>query len=464
MSGPLGALLGALLLTMTLSAAACGPTPPSHPAPSVVVGSPSPSASFGSPSASFASPSAPASAAASGPAPSASSSIVSPVPSGSGGPAPSVDEAALYDQIQSEVLAIRGLKAANVKRETIDEARLKALTAADFDKDNPPEYVAANERLFKALGLMPEDQSLKALFLDLVGSQVAGFYRPDAKKLYIVSRSGAINGANKITFAHEYDHALQDANFAVFDDQKSLLDKTDQALARAALYEGDATILMTVWAGPNLTPAELQEVFTAGTDPAATAILERTPAILREGLLFPYTGGVAFLSPIQAAGGWPAIDALYSKLPVSTEQVLHPEKYQAGEAPVAVELPANLAKDLGAGWSQPLTDTFGEFQMRVWMTDTGVALADATAAAAGWGGDRFAVLDGPGDTWGVVMRTAWDSDADAGAFEAAAATSLQEAGGRGGVFVGEDGKTRWVLVGSDDPTLSKLTAVLGLAG
>ena len=457
MPGPLPARFGALLLTMTLLAVACGPTTPSPSAPSVVVGSPSPSASF-------ASPSAPASASASAPAPSASSSIVSPVPSGSGGPAPSVEEAALYDQIQSEVLAIRGLKAANVKRETIDEARLKALTAADFDKDNPPEYVAANERLFKALGLMPEDQSLKALFLDLVGSQVAGFYRPDAKKLYIVSRSGAINGADKITFAHEYDHALQDANFAVFDDQKSLLDKTDQALARAALYEGDATILMTVWAGPNLTPAELQEVFTAGTDPAATAILERTPAILREGLLFPYTAGVAFLSPIQAAGGWPAIDSLYSKLPVSTEQVLHPEKYQAGEAPVAVELPANLAKDLGAGWSQPLTDTFGEFQMRVWMTDTGVALADATAAAAGWGGDRFAVLDGPGDTWGVVMRTAWDSDADAGAFEAAAATSLQEAGGRGGVFVGEGGKTRWVLVGSDDATLSKLTAVLGLAG
>ena len=455
MLGPLPACFGALLLTMTLLAVGCGPTTPSPSAPSVVVGSSSPSASF-------ASPSAPASASA--PAPSASSSIVSPIPSGSGGPAPSVEEAALYDQIQSEVLAIRGLKAANVERETIDEARLKALTAADFDKDNPPEYVAANERLFKALGLMPEDQSLKAIFLDLVGSQVAGFYRPDAKMLYIVSRSGAINGADKITFAHEYDHAVQDANFAVFDDQKSLLDKTDQALARAALYEGDATILMTVWAGPNLTPAELQEVFTAGTDPAATAILERTPAILREGLLFPYTAGVAFLSPIQAAGGWPAIDALYSKLPVSTEQVLHPEKYQAGEAPVAVELPANLAKDLGAGWSQPLTDTFGEFQMRVWMTDTGVALADATAAAAGWGGDRLAVLDGPDDTWGVVMRTAWDSDADAGAFEVAATTSLREAGGRGGVFVGEGGKTRWVLVGSDDATLSKLTAVLGLAG
>ena len=97
---------------------------------------------------------------------------------------------------------------------------------------------------------MPQDQSLQDLYLELLGSQVAGFYDPDEKQLFVVSRSGTINGADKITFAHEYDHALQDANFDVFGQQKELLDQSDRALARAAVYEGDATLPMVLWASP----------------------------------------------------------------------------------------------------------------------------------------------------------------------------------------------------------------------
>jgi len=427
-----------LLAGLAILVAACG-------------GSTTPTAS---PSATAAPTSAPASASPAASAPTTSSS-----------PAAGGDEDAIYDAIEAQVLEIRGLDAVDVDRETIDGAELKAMNEADFDKDNPPEYVAANERLYKALGLMPESDSLRSLFLELVDSQVAGFYQPDAKKLYVVSRSGAINGADKITFAHEYDHALQDANFpGVFAEQKDLLDQSDQALARAVVYEGDATILMSYWALPNLTPAEIQEVIAAGSDPASNEILARTPAILRESLLFPYDTGVAFLTPIQASEGWAGVDAVFADLPRSTEQVLHPEKYQAKEEPVAVTLPSDLAADLGDGWSVALEDTFGEFQMRTWLRETGVPDPGATDAAAGWGGDRLAVLDGPGDSWGVVMKTAWDTEADAEAFEAAAATATGAAGGPGGVFVGEGGLTRWVVIGSDDATSETLANVLGLAG
>ena len=229
----------------------------------------------------------------------------------------------------------------DVKRETIDGEALKAFNVESFDEDNPPDYVAASERLYKAFGLMEPDQSLRQLFLDLIDSQVAGFYKPDDKALYVVSRTGSITGADKITFAHEYDHALQDASFTVFADQKDLLDETDRALARAAVYEGDATLLMVLWAGGNLTPEEFAEVQAAGADPESMAVLARTPAILVESLLFPYTAGQAFILPVQTAGGWDAVNALYDDLPRSTEQILHPDKYRAGEEPVAVKLPAN---------------------------------------------------------------------------------------------------------------------------
>ena len=62
-----------------------------------------------------------------------------------------------------------------------------------------------------------------------------------------------------MTFAHEFDHALQDQTLPIFTDQDDVLDQSDRILARQAAYEGDATLLMTHWAIENLTPEELQE-------------------------------------------------------------------------------------------------------------------------------------------------------------------------------------------------------------
>ncbi len=121
-----------------------------------------------------------------------------------------------------------------------------------------------------------------------------------------------------------------------------------------------------------------------------------------------------------------------------------------------------MPRRLGSGWTVPLQDTFGELQTGIWLKDTGAAAADA--AAAGWGGDRLAVAEGPNGAWAVVMQTAWDSAKDAAEFETAATTALKEAGGVAKVLPGSGGKTRWVLVANDDATLGKVANALGLAG
>jgi hypothetical protein len=131
---------------------------------------------------------------------------------------------------------------------------------------------------------------------------------------------------------------------------------------------------------------------------------------------------------------------------------------------VEVKLPATLAADMGAGWSEAVQDTFGEFQLGVWLREAGVSASDASAAAAGWGGDRLGVLEGPGDAWAVVMSTAWDSTTDATEFETAAGASLSELGGSATILPGKGGDTRWLLVASDDDTLARVASVLGLAG
>jgi len=422
----------ALVVAAALFAAACGnPAPTASPTPSPTA------------------------------APTSAPPTSSPAASAGASPLPSGAVDALFDTIESQVVAVRGLPATNVKRETIDAAALKTFNAKSFDEDNPPEYIAANERMYKAFGLMPEDQSLRKTFLDLIDSQVAGFYRPTDKTLYVVSRTGSINGADKITFAHEYDHALQDANFAVFKDQKTLLDESDHALARAAIYEGDATLLMAMWAGANLSAAEFADVQAAGSDPEALAILARTPQVLVEGLLFPYTAGQAFVLPVQQSGSWKAVDALYDDMPLSTEQILHPDKYRAGEKPVAVKMPATLAADMGKGWNEAIQDTFGEFQLGVWLRESGVRASDAAAAAAGWGGDRLAVLDGPSGAWAVVLRSTWESTDDAKAFQQAAGQAVADGPTAGTVLV--KGRDVTVVFGSGGAILDRAASVAGFA-
>ena len=400
------------------------------------------------------------------PAPTAAPSVApSPSSSAGAGASGSPNAGAVYDTIEKQVQDIRGLQARKpVPRQFITTTELKQLLTDQFDKDAPPAYVAANERLYKALGLIPADASLKTQTLDLLGGGVVAFYDNEAGKLYVTSKTGNAGGPEKFYFSHEYDHALQDQNFTVFKDQKGVLDQTDRLLARQAVYEGDATLLMTQWAAGNLTPAELAEVIAGSADPEVQAVLARAPKILSEPLQFPYTTGFGFINQVNGAGGWQAVDGLYANMPQSTEQILHPEKYQAHEAPVPVALPADLTTKLGSGWSIGMQDTFGELQTGVWLKEGGVEATAADAAAAGWGGDRLAVLDGPNDAWAVVMETVWDTDADATAFDAAATTALSKAQGSARVLPGAGGRTRWVVVGSDDATLSKVANALGLAG
>ena len=211
---------------------------------------------------------------------------------------------------------------------------------------------------------------------------------------------------------------------------------------------------------PELTPAEM---LALGSDPAQQALLERMPPILKETLLFPYTSGSAFVQAAQARGGWAAVDALYDAMPESTEQILHPETYAADGAPIVIDLPDDLADRLGAGWTVPLEDTFGELQFGIWLRGAGVTPADATAAAAGWGGDRLAVVEGPNGAWGVVIETIWDTTADAGEFRAASQAAASGLAATASVSA-RAGMGVTILIASDDATLLELDLIFGSTG
>ena len=381
------------------------------------------------------------------------------------------DSLAIYRAIAEVVAAIRDLeKPERADPQVIDAQQLFENFQAEFDESNPEEVILLAERVYKALGLFPQDASLRDIYLELQGSQVIGYYDPSVDELFIVARSCDagetcdLGPTERLTYAHEFTHELQDAAF----DLESLgleeaVDEGDLALAILGLVEGDAVSAQTAWMAEHLAPADLARVAAEASTPEMLAVMARTPAILLETSLFPYQAGAAFVNHLMAQGGYEAVNDAYENLPLSSEQILHPEKYLAGEEPVDVDIRDDLAAAFGSGWTLDTRDTFGELQLKVWLREGGLLGDQARIATEGWGGDRIALLAAP-DSGGDVMviSTAWDSAADAAEFRDAA-TAVVAALGRGGSVVLRDERVV-VSVGSAGPQGASLDVILvGLA-
>ncbi len=218
-------------------------------------------------------------------------------PSAPATPAASQDLAAIYQTIEDQTVEIRQLQPKRPVQPTLlDDAGIKKLTSDQFDRDNPPAEIAANERMYKALGMLPADASLHDLYVQLLGSQVAGLYDPTDKHLYVVAKNGTVGPAEKVTFSHEFTHALQDQNFDLGALKLDEVGHGDQSLARLSLVEGDATLEMSLWQAQHLTAAEQAEILTQSSSDPSTAELLAMPPILRESLLFPYLQGLSFVN------------------------------------------------------------------------------------------------------------------------------------------------------------------------
>ncbi|HUQ77909.1 MAG TPA: hypothetical protein VM427_03410 [Patescibacteria group bacterium] len=391
------------------------------------------------------------------------------MPSAPPSPLSSAELSALYDQINAQVQVLRGLNEKTPTQPTIlSPAQMADLLTKQLSEDSPPALVAAYERLYHALGVLPRGDKLKDVYGDLLESQVAGLYVPADKKLYVVSKGGDVGPLEKVLYAHEYTHALQDQHFDLANFQPdSFVDQSDRQLARQALAEGDAYVTMTYWLQQNLGPAEMGAVLGAGRDAEAQAALRRIPPLIASQVLFAALEGTVWALGLQLQGGFPAIDAAWANPPDSTEQILHPDKWASREAPITVEIDPGLATKLGPGWTTGLVDTFGEHQLGVWISaavPTGGLPAPPPPAVAGWGGDRMTLLDGPDGRWAVVFRTEWDTVTDAAEFETGVGPRVAAAAGPGRVLPGQGGRTRWIVIGSDDTTLTLLAGALGLAG
>ncbi|MEP6469104.1 MAG: hypothetical protein ABJC24_04980 [Chloroflexota bacterium] len=344
--------------------------------------------------------------------PSASSTALVASPTASA-PSPSGSQDALdvFARIERQVSDLRGLAPPKIgPPDVITRDQLAVELKAVFDETWPDAQLARDNLTLRAMGLLTDDQNIRQLTESLYADQVLGFYDFEERRMVVVTDAG-ITPEAQITYAHEFTHAMQDAAFDTGRDHEAEGEDDDAALARLALEEGDATVSMFQWAFQNLSPDELGSV---GATPLPDT--SGVPKWMISQLEFPYLSGATLVGQLFATGGWDAVDAAYQEPPASTEQVLHPDKFLAREAPVKLPDPG-LADMLGRGWRGVESSTIGEAMLGIWLRELGISSADATAAASGWGGDRLSVARGPGGGWVMAWRIAWDAPGDATEFE-----------------------------------------------
>ena len=382
--------------------------------------------------------------------------------------------AAKVTEVIDAVHPVRRLPAADdVAYRVIDNETFLVELRALFEEEYPDDYIVAEDAAFTRLGLLGPDDDLKKLILKVYDQQVLAYYDPATKTFTLIGPIKKIGPLESIVVAHEYGHALQDAEWDLEAISIEDLSQSDAILAQQALIEGDATAVMYDWAARELKLSDLLEVSAQALTQQDSRRLGRLPDIISRQLEFPYIDGYAFVNAIRGRGDWDAVDAAFENLPVSTEQILHPE-YYPDELPVKIELP-DIAAALGPEWVAAYEQTLGEMQTHVWLADGKKprslfpalpAQLPNAEAAAGWGGDRLVSLDGPDGSWVLVWQTDWDSRNDQAEFRKAAKDVMKDLPGvhraSNADIVGGLSSPVLVLVADGEATLGALEEALGL--
>jgi hypothetical protein len=356
----------------------------------------------------------------------------------------------LADEITGQVVRLRGLQLKRpMARGVLSRAEIRKKLDERIAREFPKAEIANEGLVLKRLGLIPADADYLKLMLDLLTDQVVGYYDPARRQLYIADWMPL--DMQRPVLAHEITHGLQDQHFDLKKFTSGLKGNADRQLARAALVEGDGTGVMLEFAvGVDLgsLPPGVMGMLRPLLQSFSSPTFQRTPRYLREVLLFPYTSGLEFIVTLRKRLAWSKINAFYLRPPESTEQILHPEKFLAGERPVVITpRPLSALKGSRAVWQ----DTLGEAQLRFFL-EPHVGKERAATAAAGWGGDRAVAYQIPGQTGvAVVQYSAWDGEQDAIEFEEAQAAALAKLAGQpaqasGPVVYGADGGIVYAVV------------------
>jgi hypothetical protein len=323
--------------------------------------------------------------------------------------------------IAEELTQISGMPLRHaVPCDFITKAKVNEFLNKRVKEEEKPEEIRAEELTLKKFGLVPQDFDLAKTTVDLLTEQAAAFYDYDRKKLFITESTSS--EPQEPVLAHELSHAIADQNFNLGKYIKQGRKSDDGSTARLAVMEGQATWLMSEYLakrnGQSLkTSPELLAAMSTVSDSGGEQfpVFDKAPLYLRLTLVFPYTKGMLFQHAVVQRDGNDAFAEVFRHPPVSTQQIMHPDKYFASLKPTDPALPDPKLH----GYKGLVGGSLGELEHQILLEQFG-GKEEAADLAPHWRGCNFELLENKKAGRVVLLYVAeWDSEESARRYFAA---------------------------------------------
>jgi hypothetical protein len=270
----------------------------------------------------------------------------------------------------------------------------------------------ALSKLAASGGVLPDGTDLATLAASFTAASAGATYSPYDKQILLVDKS-----RSESLLTHEFVHALQDQHFDLMKLLTMRPFSFDRAEALFAVIEGDAmNVQRRAEEGDAYGRKKLEDIMRQENDRFGEYRQQMSalfPPLVTEAFIFRYRDGARFVETIRRSRGEKGVDQLFANPPVSSAQILHPERYMANE------LPHNISLDeegfAANGWRLLTSTPLGEIGVR------GLLMAqlpekDATRAAASWAGDRAFLFENEAGSSLFVWKTIWNNPLDAESF------------------------------------------------
>lgn len=309
-----------------------------------------------------------------------------------------------------------------LKKEVTEIGRLKFKSDIPVKYFNRKELAAYIEKLFSQE--YPADLLEKeTLFIHLMGfsgdrklnlakerkkilvDNVGGLYNEKTGELFALDEYRTVDFMNSLVLVHELRHGLQDQHFnlAGLMDARPPSHFDDRRLALLAAIEGDATFVMVNFSGFDaglLTSGFGGDTLLSFLPSASSARLSAATDIVKYQFIMPYLEGLRFVDYIFRKKKWKGVNRILANPPVSSEQILHPQKYLQREMPVPVQI-----EQKPAGYRLHHAGVIGEYYLNILLKEKD----DYVDYARGWGGDRFEIHKSA-DRYFLLWESHWDKE------------------------------------------------------
>jgi hypothetical protein len=352
-------------------------------------------------------------------------------------------------RLQRRVEIVRDLRYRDpVAAESVNGSEMSRRVTEAFEIQYPRDFYARRSKAWSTVGVLPEGTNLREALLSFGEGGIVGFYDPATGELVYIG-SGDLGFAETFTLAHELTHAIDDQHFDLTRLDPLVTGCRDEEFQAAlGAVEGSAQFFATEVLREFPAPVGADDLDIGGD----LSALDDVPPFLLALQLWPYNYGHGFIIALERRGGLDLVNRALRRFPVSTEQVLHPERYP-NDLPQPLDVPALEV----AGWEDLDVMQVGEEWLRA-MLELRVDQDTADAASAGWDGGVYRAWTS-GAQVAVALRTVWDSPTEARQFHDAIDLWIGESDASADVRL-ENGDGVLAVFATDDATLQLISSAV----